>query len=161
MLFGCIIFSSIYAGLKCCPSLLDATDIRVHSCNFLNHSLFFATSKNSPTNKRCVLAADLVFQDADTIRNSRTWLKQLLHWAITFSKLRAFSSFPIDLGYCVNFLILTFCCSFVLLCSFVFVMFRTEFLFSRWHYNCHLYCWACTLINTYRIELNYSYLCVV
>jgi hypothetical protein len=51
---------SFYAGLKCCASFLDATGIRVPLCTFRDHSLFFATSKNSPT-ARCVLAANLVF----------------------------------------------------------------------------------------------------
>jgi hypothetical protein len=28
-----LVFSSVYSGLKCCPSLLDATGIRVPLCN--------------------------------------------------------------------------------------------------------------------------------
>ena len=35
-----LFFSSVYFGLKCCPSLLVATGIRVPSCNFMNHSVF-------------------------------------------------------------------------------------------------------------------------
>ena len=76
--FRFIIFSSVYSGLKCCPFLLNATGIRVPLCNFRNHSLFFAISKNSPT-ARCVLAAKLVFNDVDFFRNSITALKQILN----------------------------------------------------------------------------------
>ena len=51
-----------YFILKCCPSLLHATGVRVPLCNFRNHSLFFAASKNSRTARR-VLAANPVFND--------------------------------------------------------------------------------------------------
>jgi hypothetical protein len=69
---------SVYFDLKCCPSLLHATGIRVLLCNFTNHSLFFATSKNFPT-VRCVLAANLVFNDVYFFRNPITLLKQILN----------------------------------------------------------------------------------
>jgi hypothetical protein len=60
-------FLFLFFSLKCCPSLLESTGIREPSCNFRNHSLFFATSKNSPT-ARCVLAANRVFKHAGTFR---------------------------------------------------------------------------------------------
>jgi hypothetical protein len=52
---------------------LDAIGNRVPLCNFRNHSLFFATSKNSSTT-RCVLAADL----------RTTLLKQILNWNLLY-----------------------------------------------------------------------------
>ena len=69
--------SSVYSGLKYCPSLLHATGIRAPSRNFRNSSLFFAASKISPT-ARCILAANLVFNDDDFFRNPITLLKQSL-----------------------------------------------------------------------------------
>jgi hypothetical protein len=57
---------------------LDATGIRVPLCSFRNHSLFFATSKNSPT-ARCVLAANVVFNYVDFFRNPTVLLKQILN----------------------------------------------------------------------------------
>ena len=77
-LLDALCLTSIYSGLKCRPSLLAATGIRVPLCNFRKHSLFFATSKNSPT-ARCVLAANLVFNDVDFFRNPITLLKQSLN----------------------------------------------------------------------------------
>jgi hypothetical protein len=73
-----LFLSSVYSGLKCCPSLLHATGIRVPLCNFRIHSWFFATSKNSPT-ARCVLAANHVFNYADFFRNPIALLKQILN----------------------------------------------------------------------------------
>jgi hypothetical protein len=52
-----LFLSSVYSGLKCCPSLLDAIGIKVPLFNFRNRSLFFVTNRNSP-NARCVLAAN-------------------------------------------------------------------------------------------------------
>jgi hypothetical protein len=47
--------------------------------SFSNHSLFFASSKNSPT-ARCALVANLVFSDGDFVRNPIiTLLKQILN----------------------------------------------------------------------------------
>ena len=73
-----LFLSPVYSGLNCCPSLLHATGIRVPLCNFRNRSLFFATSKNSPT-ARCVLAANLVYNDVDFFRNTISLLKQILN----------------------------------------------------------------------------------
>jgi hypothetical protein len=55
-------FISVYSGLKCHPSLLDTTGIRVLPRNFRNSSLFTATCKNSPS-ARCVSAANRVCTD--------------------------------------------------------------------------------------------------
>jgi hypothetical protein len=63
--------------------LLDATGIRVFLCNFRNHSLFSATSKNSPT-ARCVLAVNLVFNDVDFFRSPIILLKQILNWNLLY-----------------------------------------------------------------------------
>jgi hypothetical protein len=54
-----LFFISVYSGLKCCPSLLDTTGIRVPSRNVRNSSLFTATCKNS-LSARCVTAANRV-----------------------------------------------------------------------------------------------------
>jgi hypothetical protein len=78
-----LFLSSVYSGLKCCPSLLHAIGIKVPLCNFWNHSLFFATSKNSPTG-RCVLAANLVFNDVDFFRIPITLLKHILNWNLLY-----------------------------------------------------------------------------
>jgi hypothetical protein len=55
---------SVYSGLKCCPSLLDTTGIRVPSRSVRNSSLFTATCTNSPT-ARCVTAANRVCKDVE------------------------------------------------------------------------------------------------
>jgi hypothetical protein len=73
-----LFLSSVYSGLKCCPSLLHATGIRVPLCSFRNHSLFFATSKIFQT-ARCVLAANLVFNVVDFFRNPISLSKQILN----------------------------------------------------------------------------------
>jgi hypothetical protein len=73
-----LFLSSVYCGVKFCPPLLDATGIRVPLRNFRDHSLFFATSKNSPT-ARCVLFANPVFNDADLFRNPISLLKQIMN----------------------------------------------------------------------------------
>jgi hypothetical protein len=68
---------SVYSGLKCCPSLLDTTGIRVPSRNVRNSSLFTVTCTNSPT-ARCVTAANRVCKDVDIFRKPITSLKQFL-----------------------------------------------------------------------------------
>jgi ornithine cyclodeaminase/alanine dehydrogenase-like protein (mu-crystallin family) len=78
-----LFFISVYSGLKCCPSLLDTTGIRVPSRNVRNSSLFSATCKNSPPAK-CVTAANGVCEDADIFRKTITSLKKdfALNWGI-------------------------------------------------------------------------------
>jgi hypothetical protein len=71
-------FYLLYSGLKFCPPLLDATSITVPLCNFRNHSLFFASSRNSLTAK-CGLAANLAFNDVDLFKNPISLLKQILN----------------------------------------------------------------------------------
>jgi hypothetical protein len=78
-----LFFISVYSGLKCCPSLLDTTGIRVPSHNVRNSSLFTATCKNSPT-ARYVMAANRVCKDTDIFRKPITSLKQILHRTGTF-----------------------------------------------------------------------------
>jgi ornithine cyclodeaminase/alanine dehydrogenase-like protein (mu-crystallin family) len=72
-----LFFISVYSGLKCCPSLLDTTGIRVSSRNVRNSSLFTATCKSSPT-ARCVTAANRVCKGTDIFRKTVTSLKQIL-----------------------------------------------------------------------------------
>jgi hypothetical protein len=67
----------LYLRLKCCPSLLDITGIRVLSRNFSNSSLFTATSKNYPS-ARYVSVANHLCKDVDIIRKPITSLKQIL-----------------------------------------------------------------------------------
>jgi hypothetical protein len=78
-----LFLSSVYSGLKCCPSLLDTTSISVPLCNFRKHSLLFATSKNSPT-ARWVLAANLVFNYLISLGILITLLKQILNWNLLY-----------------------------------------------------------------------------
>jgi hypothetical protein len=73
-----LFLSSVHSGLKCCPSLLDAVDIKVPLFNFRNCSLFFASNRNSP-NARCVLAANFVLKGVDLFSNPITALKQTLY----------------------------------------------------------------------------------
>ena len=42
-----LFFISVHFCLKCCPSLLDITGVRVLPRNFRNPSLFIVTCKNS------------------------------------------------------------------------------------------------------------------
>jgi hypothetical protein len=68
-----LFFISVYSGLKCCPSLLDTTGIRVLARNFRNS----CTCKNSPS-ARCVSAANRVCTDIDIFRKPIISLKQIL-----------------------------------------------------------------------------------
>jgi hypothetical protein len=68
---------SVYSGLECCLSLLNATGVRVPSRNVRNSSLFTATCTNPPT-ARCVTAANRVCKAADIFRKPVTSLKQIL-----------------------------------------------------------------------------------
>jgi hypothetical protein len=70
-------FIAVYSGLKCCPSLLDTTGVRVLPCNFRNFSLFTANCQNSPS-ARCVSAANRECTDVDIFRKPVTLLKQIL-----------------------------------------------------------------------------------
>jgi hypothetical protein len=72
-----LFLSSVYSGLKCCLSLWTLPVLE-YLYAILGTTLFFATSKNSPT-ERCVLDAKLVFKDADFFRNPITLLKQILN----------------------------------------------------------------------------------
>jgi hypothetical protein len=74
---------SVYSGLKCCPSLLDTTAIRVPSRNVRNSSLFTATCTNCQT-ARCVTAANRLCKDVVIFRKPVTSLKQFLCWNRTF-----------------------------------------------------------------------------
>jgi hypothetical protein len=72
-----LFFISVYSGLKCCPSLLDTTGIRVSSRNVRTSSLFTATCKNSPT-ARCVTAANRVCKATDIFSKHIASLNQIL-----------------------------------------------------------------------------------
>jgi hypothetical protein len=74
--FGALIFISIYSGLKCCPSPLDATGNRVLLRNFRNTSLFTDTWRNSPS-VSCVSAANHVCKDVDVMRKTMLILKTI------------------------------------------------------------------------------------
>jgi hypothetical protein len=68
-------FISVSLRLKCCPSLVDATGIRVLPRNFRNSFLFAATCNNSPS-ARCVSAAKRVCKDARIFRKYVTYFKK-------------------------------------------------------------------------------------
>jgi hypothetical protein len=72
-----LFFISVHSGLKCWPSVLDTTGIRVPSRYVRNSSLFTAACENSPS-ARCVTAANRVCKDTDIFRKPVTSLKQIL-----------------------------------------------------------------------------------
>ena len=76
-----LVFVYVYSGLKCCPSLLATTGIRVLPRNFRNSSLFTATCNNSPS-AGYVSAANRLFKDVDIFRKPITSLKQILRWLL-------------------------------------------------------------------------------
>jgi hypothetical protein len=70
-------FISVTSGIKCYPSLVDATGIGVLPRNFRN-SLFAATCNNSPS-ARCVSAANRECKDVSNFRKTITYfLKNIL-----------------------------------------------------------------------------------
>jgi hypothetical protein len=78
-----LFFIYVYSGLKCCPSLLDTTCIRVLSRNFINSSMFTATCKNCPS-ARCVPAVNRECKVIDIHRNPIISLTEILRYSVTF-----------------------------------------------------------------------------
>jgi hypothetical protein len=77
-----VFFISVYFGLKCCPSLLDVTGIRVLPHNFRNSFLFIVTCKNTPSARR-VSAAKYLCKDVDVSRKVTDSLNQNLRYFVT------------------------------------------------------------------------------
>jgi hypothetical protein len=140
---------SVYSGLKCYPSLLYTTGVRVPSRNVRNSPLLTVTCTNSPT-ARCVTAANRVCKDVDIFRKPVTSLKQFLCWNWTyltsltltylyFFRVQGFC--PSDFTYLLNSFDCLFFCLFVCLFSVgVFVLFLYLCFFSCWPYNRHFCC---------------------
>jgi hypothetical protein len=91
-----VFFISVYFGLKCCPSLLDVTGIRVLPRNFSNSSLFTAIAKNIPSARRGS-ADKYLCKDVDVSRKTTDSLKQNLRYFVAF--LHQFKTFSWGLGF--------------------------------------------------------------
>jgi hypothetical protein len=79
-----LLFISVYSGIKCWPSVLDVTIIRVLPRYFRNSSLFTFIFKNSPP-ARCVSAANQLCKDAIIFSKPiSSFLEQILRKSVTF-----------------------------------------------------------------------------